>query len=69
MDVLLDGHPEKMHHKVMIIDDKIVITGSYNLTRSAETQNDENTLVIHDDGIARIYLAEFEWIFADGKIR
>jgi len=66
LDVLLDGHPEKMHHKVLIIDGGIVVTGSYNLTRSAELKNDENTLVIHDRDVANIYLAEFNWIFADG---
>lgn len=69
LNVLLDGHPEKMHHKVIIIDGEIVVTGSYNLTRSAEIKNDENTLVIHDRDVAEIFLAEFEWIFQDGKIR
>lgn len=69
LDVLLDGHPEKMHHKVLVIDGSIVITGSYNLTRSAEIKNDENTLVIHDPDLAEIYLAEFNWIFQDGTPR
>jgi phosphatidylserine/phosphatidylglycerophosphate/cardiolipin synthase-like enzyme len=69
LDVYLDGHPEKMHHKVLIVDEKIVVTGSYNLTRSAELKNDENTLVIHDQEIAKIYLAEFEWIFQEGVSR
>ena len=68
LDVLLDGHPEKMHHKVIIIDEIIVVTGSYNLTRSAEIKNDENTLVIHDSDVADRYLAEFEWIYLDGKV-
>ena len=69
LDIYLDGHPEKMHHKVLIIDEMIVVTGSYNLTRSAELKNDENTLVIHDQNIAKKYLAEFEWIYQDGIIR
>ena len=68
LEVLLDGHPEKMHHKVIILDERIVVTGSYNLTRSAETKNDENTLVIHSEQVAEIYLREFEWIFSEGKI-
>jgi phosphatidylserine/phosphatidylglycerophosphate/cardiolipin synthase-like enzyme len=63
LDVFLDRHPEKMHHKVFIIDHSIVVTGSYNLTRSAEIQNDENTLVIHDQDIAGLFEGEFEWIF------
>jgi phosphatidylserine/phosphatidylglycerophosphate/cardiolipin synthase-like enzyme len=68
MDVFLDGHPEKMHHKVMVIDGEIVITGSYNLTRSAELYNDENVLVIHDRQVAEVFLAEFDWIYQDSKI-
>jgi phosphatidylserine/phosphatidylglycerophosphate/cardiolipin synthase-like enzyme len=67
--VLLDGHPEKLHHKVIIIDGMIVITGSYNLTRSAELFNDENTLVIHDREVAELFQAEFEWIYQDGMVR
>jgi phosphatidylserine/phosphatidylglycerophosphate/cardiolipin synthase-like enzyme len=67
LDVLLDGHPEKMHHKVMIIDGKTVVTGSYNLTRSAEIKNDENILVIHDQGIAELFMNEFDWIYQDGQ--
>lgn len=68
LDVRLDGHPEKMHHKVIILDERIVITGSYNLTRSAETVNDENTLVIYSEDIAEAYLNEFEWIYNEGRI-
>jgi phosphatidylserine/phosphatidylglycerophosphate/cardiolipin synthase-like enzyme len=67
IDIHLDGHPEKMHLKLMIIDRRIVITGSYNLTRSAETRNDENTLVIHSEEIASYYLKEFDLIFADAQ--
>ena len=29
MDVRLDGNPNNMHHKVIIIDGEIVATGSY----------------------------------------
>ena len=69
LEVYLDVYSEKMHHKVIILDDKIVITGSYNLTRSAETINDENSLVIHSEEVAEIYLNEFEWIFNEAKPR
>jgi phosphatidylserine/phosphatidylglycerophosphate/cardiolipin synthase-like enzyme len=63
LDVRLDANPSNMHHKVLIIDDSIVVTGSYNFSRSAEERNDENTLVIHDPAIAAQYLAEFQEIF------
>jgi phosphatidylserine/phosphatidylglycerophosphate/cardiolipin synthase-like enzyme len=64
-DVWLDGEPEVLHHKYMIIDsespdsDPITITGSQNWSTSAETENDENTLIIHDASITNQYLQEF----------
>jgi phosphatidylserine/phosphatidylglycerophosphate/cardiolipin synthase-like enzyme len=62
-DVRLDGNPRNMHHKVIIIDRQIVITGSYNFSASAEKSNDENTLVIHNAEIASLYLTEFQHVF------
>ena len=63
LDVRLDGNPNSMHHKVFVIDDQTVITGSYNFSRNAEERNDENTLIIHDPEIAALYLVEFERVF------
>jgi phosphatidylserine/phosphatidylglycerophosphate/cardiolipin synthase-like enzyme/DNA/RNA endonuclease YhcR with UshA esterase domain len=54
------------HHKYCIIDGKkadsnpILITGSHNWSNTAETRNDENTLLIYDAAIANLYLQEFE---------
>jgi len=64
LDIRLDGNDRNMHHKVIIIDEETVITGSYNFSRSAEERNDENILVIHNADIATQYLAEFERVFA-----
>jgi phosphatidylserine/phosphatidylglycerophosphate/cardiolipin synthase-like enzyme len=64
LDVRLDGNPNNMHHKVLIIDGRILVTGSYNFSRSAEERNDENSLVIHDPEIAALFLEEFQRIFA-----
>ncbi len=61
--VRLDGNPGDMHHKVFIIDERIVIAGSYNFSRSAEERNDENVLIIHSPEVARYYLQEFERVF------
>ena len=52
-----------MHHKVMIIDGEIVITGSYNFSRSAETRNDENMIFIYNREIAELFLDEFEKVY------
>lgn len=62
-DVRLDGNPDKMHHKIMIIDQRIVVTGSYNFTDSAERSNDENILIIHDPSTARLYEQEFRRVY------
>ena len=51
-----------MHHKFMVVDDKMVATGSYNWTASAEKWNRENLLIIKSSSLARKYTAEFEKI-------
>jgi phosphatidylserine/phosphatidylglycerophosphate/cardiolipin synthase-like enzyme len=53
-----DGNPALMHHKVIVIDAATVILGSFNFTGSADQQNDENLLVIHDREIAGQFLDE-----------
>jgi phosphatidylserine/phosphatidylglycerophosphate/cardiolipin synthase-like enzyme len=44
------------HNKIIIIDEKQVITGSFNFTYSAEHKNRENVLWIRDKNLARQYL-------------
>jgi phosphatidylserine/phosphatidylglycerophosphate/cardiolipin synthase-like enzyme len=38
----------KVHHKLMVIDDRLTIAGSFNYTAPAATLNDENIVVIGD---------------------
>jgi len=64
MNVRLDGNPNLMHNKVIVIDSETVVLGSYNFTRSADRNNDENVLVIHDPAVAAAYLLEFEILYA-----
>lgn len=45
------------HNKIMLIDGKVIITGSFNFTTAAEHSNAENLLVIRDD--SQLY-AEYE---------
>ena len=63
LDVRLDGNPRNMHHKVIVIDGSLVITGSYNFSTSAEESNDENVLIVHSGDIASLFLIEFERVF------
>jgi phosphatidylserine/phosphatidylglycerophosphate/cardiolipin synthase-like enzyme len=67
LDVLLDGNDGQMHHKVMIIDGNIVIFGSYNFTNSAETQNDENLIVIYNEEIAAQFMSEFQRVYSQAQ--
>ena len=38
----------KLHHKIIVIDEQLVITGSFNYTGAANAINDENIVVIGD---------------------
>lgn len=67
LDVRRDNLPGQMHDKFIIIDNRIVATGSYNFSKNAEKRNDENMVIIHDPQTAGLYLAEFEKIFASSE--
>ncbi len=55
----LDGKHAIAHNKVMVIDGKTVITGSFNFTAAAEKSNAENLLIIQDEKIAAEYSANW----------
>jgi phosphatidylserine/phosphatidylglycerophosphate/cardiolipin synthase-like enzyme len=59
LDVLIDGIDGQMHHKLIIVDEKIVAFGSYNFSKSAEERNDENLLIVYDADIAEQFILEF----------
>ncbi len=54
-----------LHHKYMVVDvnnpsaDPLVATGSHNYSFAADGANDENTVIIHDQGVANMFLQEF----------
>ncbi len=54
--VWVDAQPAIAHNKVMVIDDKIVMTGSFNFTKAAQHKNAENLLIIHDPILAKTYI-------------
>ena len=65
--VLRDGNQALLHHKVFMIDDETVITGSSNYSDSAENGNNENTLIIKSKSIANIYLKEYNRVKTSAK--
>ncbi len=60
LNVSLEQNDGKLHHKVFIVDEKIVITGSMNPSKNGNEKNDENILIIHDQEIAELFVKEFE---------
>ena len=59
-DVRISSNNYIMHNKFAVIDNEIVITGSYNWTASAGERNNENLLVIDDKNIIIKYQDHFE---------
>jgi phosphatidylserine/phosphatidylglycerophosphate/cardiolipin synthase-like enzyme len=55
IEVRSDGKHAIQHNKVMLIDDDIVITGSYNFTKSAENRNAENIMIVRSSYAAKRY--------------
>lgn len=52
----IDSKHAIAHNKIMIIDGQVVITGSFNFTKSAEESNAENLLIIRDATLVTKYL-------------
>ncbi len=65
--VRLDKNRHVMHHKVIIIDDYRVITGSFNISKNANNKNDENIIIIDSRELASLYIEEFNRIYGNGE--
>ncbi len=65
--VIKDRNRHNMHHKVIIIDDRIVITGSFNFSKNANSRNDENIILIDSPDVAAQYNAEFKRLYKRGR--
>jgi phosphatidylserine/phosphatidylglycerophosphate/cardiolipin synthase-like enzyme len=63
LPVKVDRNRYKMHHKVIIIDNFRVITGSYNFSKNASIRNDENILIIDNPDVAQHYIKEFNRLY------
>ena len=60
IEMNVDNRSGLMHNKFFVIDNKTVITGSFNPSKNADRRNAENILIIHHAEIARKYREEFE---------
>ena len=58
--VFVDAKHAIAHNKVMILDKKRLITGSFNFTLAAEERNAENLLILDNPSLSEKYLQDFE---------
>ena len=63
--VRLDSTPDHMHHKFCIMDNTVLINGSFNWTRSASTRNQENIVITDDRTLVETFGARFEWLWKE----
>ncbi len=63
-----DGNKYTMHHKVIIIDGEIVITGSFNFTKGADQSNDDHVLIIYSKTVAGVYEQEYKRIMKESQV-
>ena len=64
----IDYRPKIAHNKVMIIDGKTVISGSFNFSTNADLHNAENLLVLREPALAAAYAANFDRRLAVSEI-
>lgn len=67
LPVRQDGNSSFLHHKVIIVDDSIVLTGSMNYSSNADEANEENLIILDNAEIASLYLREFETIWSQAQ--
>ncbi len=57
--VYIDTKPAISHNKIMIVDRKSVLTGSYNFSNAAENRNAENVVLLASPELAKMYENNF----------
>ncbi len=55
-----DAKKSHMHHKFAVFDQQVLLTGSFNWTRSASRKNQENLIVSSNPRLVQPFLEEFE---------
>lgn len=64
IEVRVDGADPHMHHKYAVFDDTRLVTGSFNWTRAASGENNENLLLTTEPALVRAYREEFARLWA-----
>ena len=59
---------DKLHHKFAVIDNKTLITGSFNWSPAAAHTNDETLLVIHSPQLAKHFTREMDRLWNTAEL-
>jgi len=65
IEVRIDHTDDHMHHKFAIFDHRLLLTGSYNWTRSAANRNKENFLVTGEPRFVLDFARQFERLWEE----
>lgn len=65
ISIRYSSNPYEMHHKFAVIDDEVIVTGSYNWTASAGERNNENLVIIRDPFLVSRYGQEFYRLWSE----
>lgn len=69
IEVRHDDQDAKLNHKVVIIDERVVVTGSFNFSANAAMSNDENMLVLEGEWVGRAFIQEFNRLWEEYEAR
>ena len=58
--VRVDRSPFHMHHKFAVVDGRTLLTGSYNWTRGAARDNEENLVIVDDPRLVAPFASAFQ---------
>lgn len=58
--VWIDDAPAIAHNKVIVLDDQVVITGSFNFSKAADTRNAENVVILDSAAVASQFTRNWE---------
>lgn len=67
VELRLDGRHAIAHNKLMLIDEMVVITGSFTFTNSAASRNAENFLILKSNALALRYKSEWQIHWAHSR--
>ena len=57
--VKTENYAGKLHSKSIVIDDRYLIVGSMNFSKSGEKYNDENVVILEDEKLTKFYKSYF----------